>query len=106
MGRLSIDYPDNFTASFNQSKDAFEREAKMAMAVKLFEIGRLTSGQAAHMAGVSRVQFLLECSRFGVPSVSWEQEEIEAELRDKKSKAYRSASAPIGSSGADPSEDR
>jgi predicted HTH domain antitoxin len=80
MGRLSIDYPDNFTASFNQSKDAFEREAKMAMAVKLFEMGRLTSGQAAHMAGVSRVQFLLECSRFGVPSVSWEQEEIEAEL--------------------------
>ena len=52
----------------------------MAMAVKLFEMGRLTSGQAAHMAGVSRVQFLLECSRFGVPSVSWEQEEIEAEL--------------------------
>jgi len=80
MGRLSIDYPDNFIASFNQSKDSFEREAKMAMAVKLFEMGRLTSGQAAHMAGVSRVQFLLECSRFGVPSVSWEQEEIEAEL--------------------------
>ncbi len=80
MGRLSIDYPDSFTASFNQSKDAFEREAKMAMAVKLFEMGRLTSGQAAHMAEVSRVQFLLECSRFGVPSVSWEQEEIEAEF--------------------------
>jgi predicted HTH domain antitoxin len=80
MVRLSIDYPDNFTASFNQSKDAFEREAKMAMAVKLFEMGRLTYGQAAHMAGVSRVQFFLECSRFGVPSVSWEQEEIEAEL--------------------------
>jgi predicted HTH domain antitoxin len=80
MGRLSIDYPDNFTVAFNQSKDTFEQEAKMAMAVKLFEMGRLTSGQAAYMAGVSRVQFLLECSRFGVPSVYWEQEEIEAEL--------------------------
>ena len=34
MGRLSIDYPDNFTAAFNQSKGAFEQEAKMAMAVK------------------------------------------------------------------------
>ena len=80
MGRLNIDYPDNFTAAFNQSKDAFEQEAKMAMAVKLFEMGRLSSGQAAHMAGVSRIKFLLECSRFGVPSVYWEQEEIKAEL--------------------------
>jgi len=80
MGRLSIDYPDNLTAVFNQSKVDFEQEAKMAMAVKLFEMGRLTSGQAAHMAEVSRVKFLLECSRFGVPSVSWEQEEIEAEF--------------------------
>ncbi len=80
MGRLSIDYPDNFTAAFNQSKDAFEQEAKMAMAAKLFETGRLSSGQAAHMAGISRVKFLLECSRFGVPSVYWEQEEIEAEF--------------------------
>jgi len=80
VGRLSIDYPDNFTAAFNQSKDAFEQEAKMAMAAKLFETGRLSSGQAAHMAGISRVKFLLECSRFGVPSVYWEQEEIEAEF--------------------------
>ncbi len=52
----------------------------MAMAVKLFEMGKLTSGQAAKLAGISRVQFLMDCARFGVPSVTWDKDEIEAEF--------------------------
>ncbi len=35
----------------------FEHEARMAAAVKLFEMGRLTSGQAAQLAGLPRVTF-------------------------------------------------
>ena len=80
MVTLRIEYPDDWSAAFHQGRDAFEQEAKMAMAVKLFEMGKLTSGQAAKLAGVSRVQFLLDCARFGVPSVSWDQDEIEAEF--------------------------
>ena len=82
MGTINVDYPESLTATLNQSREAFEREARMAMAAKLFELGRLTSGQAAKLAGISRVSFLLECSRFGVPSVYWEQDEIEAEFED------------------------
>jgi predicted HTH domain antitoxin len=82
MGTISVEYPESLTATLNQSREAFEREARMAMAAKLFELGRLTSGQAAKLAGISRVSFLLECSRFGVPSVYWEHDEIEAEFED------------------------
>jgi len=46
---------------------------------KLFELGRLFWGQAAALAGVPRVTFLLNCHRFGTPEVTWDQEEIEAE---------------------------
>ena len=52
------------------------------MAAKLFELGKATSGQAAELAGISRVRFLLECSRMGVPSVYWDQDEINAEFGD------------------------
>lgn len=69
---LSVKYPETIPATFNVSPEAFEQEAKMAMAVKLFELGRLTSGQAAVMAGLSRVTFLLQCHRFGVASVDWD----------------------------------
>lgn len=52
----------------------------MALAMKLFEMGRLTSGQAALLAGVSRVAFLLSCPQWNVPSVAWDAAEISAEF--------------------------
>ena len=66
-----------------ESREQFESEAKMAMAVKLFEIGRLTSGQAASLAGMPRVTFLLNCQRFGATSVEWaDPQELEHEFKD------------------------
>ena len=48
--------------------------------MKLFEMGRLSSGQAASLAGMGRVQFLLECHRFGTPVTAWNDEELRAEF--------------------------
>lgn len=67
MGTISVEYPESLTATLNQSREAIEQEARMAMAAKLFELGRLT--------GISRVRFLLECACFGVPSVYWKKDE-------------------------------
>jgi len=79
---IQIEYPEAVAAAMNLSPEAFAREAKLALAVKLFELNRLTSGQAAKLAGVSRVQFLLECPRFGAASVAWDDEEIQAEFTE------------------------
>ena len=52
----------------------------MAMAVKLFDTGRLSSGQAADLAGVPRVHFLYELGRWGVSALQTGEEDLENDL--------------------------
>jgi predicted HTH domain antitoxin len=78
---IQIEYPESWAAVSNSSAEAFEGELRMALAVKLFEVGRLTSGQAARLANVPRITFLLSCPRWGVPAVAWDSAELEAEFK-------------------------
>jgi predicted HTH domain antitoxin len=82
MRTMHIEYPESMPAALNLAPDAFEEEVRFALAVKLFELGRLSSGQAATLAGMPRVTFLLNCHRYGAFTVAWDREEIDTELKD------------------------
>lgn len=78
--QLVVDYSPTLPDVLRQSREQFEQEAKMAMAVKLFEMKRLSSGMAARLAGMDRVAFLLSLSRYGVPMIDLDEEELQAEI--------------------------
>ena len=80
--QLKIEYPDAIPDLLQETREQFEQEAKMAMAVKLFEMKRLSSGMAASLAGMDRVSFLLGLHRFGVAMIDIEWEELATDLQN------------------------
>ena len=81
MKAMQIEYPESWTAAAGSSSERFENEARMALGMKLFEMGRLTSGQAAQLAGVPRIVFLFNCPQWNVPAVNWDADELSAEFK-------------------------
>ena len=58
-----------------------EEALRMAAAVKLFELGRLSSGAAAHLAGIPRVVFLSRLADYGVDTFRLSTEDLQGETR-------------------------
>ncbi|MEM9290475.1 MAG: UPF0175 family protein [Acidobacteriota bacterium] len=66
---LTIPYSDDLLLSIKESPEEFEAEARILLAVKLYELGRLTTGRAAELAGVGRVEFMFLLGRFGLSPI-------------------------------------
>jgi len=82
QAQILIKYPVNLPDALHTTPAAFAAEAKMAMAVKLFELKRLSSGMAAQLAGVDRVTFLLNLHRYGVAMVDLDEDELLLDLEN------------------------
>lgn len=80
--KLTILYPDSLPDVLQESVDQFEEEARMAMAVKLFEMKRISSGIAAQMVGMDRVSFLLQLSRYGVAAIDIDEDEFASDIEN------------------------
>lgn len=78
---LIIEYTDDLLFSLGVSEKEFSAEAKLLLAAKLYEMGKLSSGQAANLAGKSRVEFLFSLSRLDVPMSNLREEDLREELR-------------------------
>jgi predicted HTH domain antitoxin len=77
---LTIPYSSKIPDALQLSSKQFEKEAVMAMAVKLFELKKLSSGMAASLVGIDRVTFLLSLHNYGVDMINIEPDEIQEDL--------------------------
>ena len=55
-------------------------DLKMILAAKLFEMGELSSGQAAKMVGITRREFLESVGKYGVSIFQYDADELEEDL--------------------------
>jgi hypothetical protein len=77
---LTIDYGDDVLFSVGLSREEFAEEARFLLAAKLYELGKLTSGQAAHLCGKGRVDFLFSLPRVGVSLSNLGPDDADAEV--------------------------
>ena len=77
---LTIPYSDDLLLSLKKSPQEFEAEARLLMAVKFYEMDRVSTGVAARLAGMSRVEFIFELARFGLSPMGQEPSELAQDL--------------------------
>jgi len=81
MSRVTIDIPEEVLLALNLPSGGAAEALRMAAAVKLFELARLSSGAAAALAGVPRTVFLTRLADYGVATFDLSEEELREEAR-------------------------
>jgi len=81
MAEFTLRYPTDIAQAVRLTNEEFEAQVRLMAALKMFELGKLSSGKAAELAGLSRVEFLETCGRYRVSVFNYPPEELEAELR-------------------------
>lgn len=78
---LKIKYPSRFEQAVHMTKDEMEQHIRLMAALKMFELGKVSSGKAAELAGMSRIDFLETCAKYRVSVFNYPPEEVEAEIK-------------------------
>jgi predicted HTH domain antitoxin len=82
MSEIRMTVPDESMLALQGSEDTVADELRLAAAVKLYELGRLSSGAAATLAGIPRTLFLMKLAEYGVPTFNLSEDEL---VRDYES---------------------
>lgn len=79
MSQILIEIADDSLLAMGVAREAAGDELRLAAAVKLFEIGRLSSGAAARLAGVPKSVFLAKLADFGVDTFRLTEDDLRRE---------------------------
>ena len=81
MYQLTINIPEETALSLKLTPEELSQEMQLIAAIKLYELGRLSSGAAANLAGIPKVLFLTKLADYGVDTFQLTEAELTEELR-------------------------
>ena len=80
MSQIVLEISDRSLEALSDSPETAGKELRLAAAMKLYEIGRLTSGGAAELAGIARVEFLARLRDYAIPTFRLTDEELRQDV--------------------------
>ena len=89
---FKIKYPRGFELAVHMTKEEMEQHIRLMAALKMFELGKVSLGKAAQLAGMSRVEFLETCGRYRVSIFNYPPGEVEEELKKDLENAVKMSS--------------
>ena len=72
--------PENFELAVHLTRPELYHHLRLMAALKMFEPGQISSGMAAELVGMTRVDFLHTCGRYRVSVFNYPPAEAEAEI--------------------------
>ena len=80
VSNVAFDVPEETLVALKLDQQSASAELRLVAAVKLFELGRLSSGAAAKLAGVPRVVFLAKLGELGAAALRQTEAELAEDL--------------------------
>ena len=81
MCQITLNLPDESLVALKLTPEQMSAEVRLAAGIKLYELGRLSSGAAAELAGVSKPFFVSKLADYGVNAFDIGSEEFARETR-------------------------
>ena len=73
---ITIDFPGDILLALNESEGDLKIRIKLALAIQLYELQKLTIGKAAQLSGFSRLEFETELSKNKISISNLTQDDI------------------------------
>jgi len=80
--KVILEIPEEILISLKETPVEFSKNLLMLAAVKLYQMGKLSSGRAAQLAGIPRISFLQSLSDYGVPIFDLTTDELYNDLKN------------------------
>jgi predicted HTH domain antitoxin len=79
MSTVKIDLEEGLAALLRQTNRPVQEAAREMIVLELYRRGTISSGRAAELLGMPRLEFIRHASRLGIPHIDMTPDEWEAE---------------------------
>jgi len=88
---FEIQYPEDLPKTLGTTTEDFEQELRFLVAAKLYEIGRISSGRAAELAGLERVEFLEALGKYRISVFNYSLDALEREIQESRARTRKAS---------------